>query len=93
MEITHIMRGEEWVASVPKHLLIYRAFGWDVPPMAHFPSVLGPDDAEARVPRGECAKRRVVVARSDADPGRLPQRAQRVAVARAQIANLHRSPY
>ena len=43
MDITHIMRGEEWVASVPKHLLIYRAFGWDVPPMAHFPSVLGPD--------------------------------------------------
>jgi glutamyl-tRNA synthetase len=43
MGITHIMRGEEWVASVPKHLLIYRAFGWDAPPMAHFPSVLGPD--------------------------------------------------
>ena len=57
------------------------------------PTVLCPDDAEARVPRGECAERRVVVARSDADPGRLPQRAQRVAVARAQIANLHRSPY
>jgi glutamyl-tRNA synthetase len=43
MGITHIMRGEEWVASVPKHLLIYRAFAWEAPPMAHFPSVLGPD--------------------------------------------------
>src|SRR3989442_8982851 len=43
MGITHIMRGEEWGASVPKHLLIYRAFSWDIPPMAHFPSVLGPD--------------------------------------------------
>jgi glutamyl-tRNA synthetase len=43
MAITHIMRGEEWIASVPKHLLIYRAFGWAVPPMAHFPDVLGPD--------------------------------------------------
>ena len=43
MGITHIMRGEEWIASVPKHLLIYRAFGWEAPPMAHFPSVLGPD--------------------------------------------------
>ena len=43
MAITHIMRGEEWIASVPKHLLIYRAFGWEVPPMAHFPDVLGPD--------------------------------------------------
>src|SRR5205807_2770932 len=43
MAITHVIRGEEWVASVPKHLLIYRAFGWEAPPMAHFPSVLGPD--------------------------------------------------
>ena len=43
MGITQIMRGEEWVASVPKHLLLYGAFGWDAPPMAHFPSVLGPD--------------------------------------------------
>lgn len=43
MEISHIIRGEEWLASVPKHLLIYRAFGWDVPTMAHVPLVLGPD--------------------------------------------------
>jgi glutamyl-tRNA synthetase len=43
MGITHIMRGEEWIASIPKHLLIFRAFGWEVPPMAHFPDVLGPD--------------------------------------------------
>ena len=43
MEISHIMRAEEWIASVPKHLLIYQAFGWDVPPMAHVPDVLGAD--------------------------------------------------
>lgn len=43
MAITHIMRGEEWLPSVPKHLLIFRAFGWDVPPMAHVPLVLGQD--------------------------------------------------
>ena len=43
MKISHIVRGEEWIASVPKHLLIYRAFGWDVPPMGHVPDVLGPD--------------------------------------------------
>jgi glutamyl-tRNA synthetase len=43
MEISHILRGEEWLASVPKHVLIYRAFGWDVPPMGHVPLVLGPD--------------------------------------------------
>ncbi|MEK7864130.1 MAG: glutamate--tRNA ligase, partial [Chloroflexota bacterium] len=43
MGITHIFRGEDWLPSTPKHLLIYRAFGWAVPPMAHFPNVLGPD--------------------------------------------------
>lgn len=43
MGITHILRGEEWLPSVPKHLLIFRAFGWSVPPMGHFPLVLGQD--------------------------------------------------
>src|SRR6266545_374881 len=43
MGITHIFRGEDWLPSTPKHLLIYKAFGWEVPPIAHFPNVLGPD--------------------------------------------------
>jgi glutamyl-tRNA synthetase len=43
MGVTHILRGEEWLPSVPKHLLIYRAFGWTPPPMGHVPLVLGPD--------------------------------------------------
>ena len=55
MGITHIMRGEEWMASVPKHLLIYRAFGWDVPPMAHVPSVLGPDGKKLSKRHGSTA--------------------------------------
>ena len=55
MAITHIMRGDEWVASVPKHLLIYRAFGWDVPPMAHVPSVLGPDGKKLSKRHGSTA--------------------------------------
>ena len=55
MGITHIMRGEEWVASVPKHLLIYRAFSWDIPPMAHFPSVLGPDGKKLSKRHGSTA--------------------------------------
>ncbi|OLC21735.1 MAG: glutamate--tRNA ligase [Chloroflexi bacterium 13_1_40CM_68_21] len=55
MEITHIMRGEEWVASVPKHLLIYRAFGWEVPPMAHVPAVLGPDGKKLSKRHGSTA--------------------------------------
>src|SRR5947207_2816277 len=55
MGITHIIRGDEWVASVPKHLLIYRAFGWDVPPMAHVPSVLGPDGKKLSKRHGSTA--------------------------------------
>jgi glutamyl-tRNA synthetase len=55
MGITHIMRGEEWMASVPKHLLIYQAFGWVVPPMAHFPSVLGPDGKKLSKRHGSTA--------------------------------------
>lgn len=43
MAITHIFRGEDWLPSTPKHVLIYQAFGWDLPPVAHFPNVLGPD--------------------------------------------------
>ena len=43
MAIDPILRGEEWLPSTPKHLLVYRAFGWDVPPHAHVPNVLGPD--------------------------------------------------
>lgn len=43
MGITHIFRGEDWLPSTPKHLLVFRAFGWDVPPIAHFPNVLGAD--------------------------------------------------
>jgi len=55
MGITHIMRGEEWIASVPKHLLIFGAFGWDIPPMAHFPSVLGPDGKKLSKRHGSTA--------------------------------------
>jgi len=55
MGITHIMRGEEWIASVPKHLLIYRAFGWEVPPMAHVPEVQGPDGKKLSKRHGSTA--------------------------------------
>ena len=43
MRVDPVIRGEEWLPSTPKHLLVYRAFGWDVPPHAHVPNVLGPD--------------------------------------------------
>ena len=44
MNITHVMRGEEWINSTPFHILLYRAFGWDVPQFVHLPNVLTPDD-------------------------------------------------
>jgi glutamyl-tRNA synthetase len=43
MEITHVIRGEEWLPSTPLHVLLYEAFGWSIPDFAHLPSVLGPD--------------------------------------------------
>ncbi|MEI6478419.1 MAG: glutamate--tRNA ligase [bacterium] len=43
MNITHILRGEEWLPSTPKHLLLYKAFGWQEPLYAHVPVILGPD--------------------------------------------------
>jgi glutamyl-tRNA synthetase len=43
MQISHVMRGDDWIPSFPKHVLLYQAFGWDVPPHGHVPNVLGPD--------------------------------------------------
>jgi glutamyl-tRNA synthetase len=43
LEISHVVRGDEWVASTPKHLLLYRAFDWEPPIYAHVPPILGPD--------------------------------------------------
>jgi glutamyl-tRNA synthetase len=43
MGITHVIRGEEWISSVPKHLYLYESFAWDHPEFAHMPVILGPD--------------------------------------------------
>lgn len=43
MEITHVLRGEEWISSTPKHLYLYESFGWEVPNFVHLPVILGPD--------------------------------------------------
>jgi len=43
MEITHIMRAQEWLPSMPLHVLLYRAFGWTPPLYCHLPMVLGSD--------------------------------------------------
>ena len=40
MQITDVIRGDEWIPSTPKHILLYKAFGWDVPKFAHLPLLL-----------------------------------------------------
>lgn len=43
MEITHVIRGEEWLPSAPLHVMLYQAFGWNAPQFAHLPLLLKPD--------------------------------------------------
>lgn len=42
METSHVIRGEEWLPSMPLHVLLYRAFGWEAPEFAHLPLLLKP---------------------------------------------------
>jgi len=46
MAITHVIRGEEWISSAPKHLLLYEAFGWEPPVLAHLPLLRNPDKSK-----------------------------------------------
>ena len=43
MEISHVIRGEDWLPSVPRHLQLYEALGWEPPQFAHLPIILAPD--------------------------------------------------
>jgi len=51
MEISHVIRGEEWLPSMPLHVLLYRAFGWNSPKFAHLPLILKP------IGKGKLSKR------------------------------------
>jgi glutamyl-tRNA synthetase len=46
MQITHVFRGEEWVSSAPKHLLLYSYFGWEPPKLMHLPLLRNPDKSK-----------------------------------------------
>lgn len=46
MEITHIIRGDEWISSVPKHIKIYKSFGWNLPIFAHTPILRNADKSK-----------------------------------------------
>lgn len=43
MKISHVIRAEEWISSTPKHILLYEAFGWELPLFAHLPILRNPD--------------------------------------------------
>ena len=46
MGITHVLRGEEWINSAPKHQLLYEYFGWDMPVLCHLPLLRNPDKSK-----------------------------------------------
>ncbi len=43
MDISHVLRGEDWISSTPKHIMLYQAFGWALPQFGHFPNILATD--------------------------------------------------
>lgn len=46
MQISHVIRGDEWLPSAPRHFLLYQAFGWEPPLIAHVSRILGPDKSK-----------------------------------------------
>jgi glutamyl/glutaminyl-tRNA synthetase len=46
MGITHVVRGEEWISSTPKHVLLYKYFGWEAPKFYHTPTLRNPDKSK-----------------------------------------------
>jgi len=55
MEITHVIRGEEWLSSTPKHIELYKMFGWTPPLFAHLPLLLNPDKSKLSKRQGDVA--------------------------------------
>ena len=55
MKITHVIRGEEWLPSTPKHILLYDFFEWEKPHFAHLPLLLNPDRSKLSKRQGDVA--------------------------------------
>ncbi|HGY55034.1 MAG TPA: glutamate--tRNA ligase [Caldithrix abyssi] len=55
MKISHVIRGEEWLPSTPKHILLYQAFGWEPPHFAHLPLLLNEDRSKLSKRQGDVA--------------------------------------
>ena len=55
MKISHVIRGEEWISSLPKHGLLYQSFGWEFPSFAHLPLLLNEDRSKLSKRQGDVA--------------------------------------
>jgi glutamyl-tRNA synthetase len=55
MHVTHIIRGDEWISSVPKHVILYNMFGFAIPKFAHLPLILNPDKSKLSKRQGDVA--------------------------------------
>ena len=55
MEISHILRGEDWLPSTPKHVILYDMFGWEAPVFAHLPNLLNADKKKLSKRQGDVA--------------------------------------
>ena len=53
MNITHVIRGEEWLPSLPKHVLLYKSFNWSPPLFSHLPLLLNPDKTKLSKRQGD----------------------------------------
>ncbi|HOJ79117.1 MAG TPA: glutamate--tRNA ligase [Bacillota bacterium] len=68
MQVTHVLRGEEWIASTPVHVLLYQAFGWEPPQFVHLSIFLSPDG------KGKLSKRHgATSAKEYREQGYLPE--------------------
>lgn len=55
MQISHVIRGDEWISSTPKHIILYNAFGWNIPVHAHLPLLLNEDRTKLSKRQGDVA--------------------------------------
>lgn len=67
MQTSHVIRGEEWLPSAPKHILLFQYFGWEAPSYAHLPLLLNPDKSKLSKRQGD------VATGSYLDKGYLPE--------------------
>ncbi len=72
MQISHVLRGEEWISTAPYHVLLYEAFGWDMPVWVHLPVILNPDGKGKMSKRHQGAQQRPVHLEDFVTAGILP---------------------